>query len=43
MQWLHEQGQWKAMEENGWTVEEFRQIFGKNYLGGDENEQAHKR
>lgn len=32
MQHLHEYGQRKAMEENGWTVEEFRQEFYKNYL-----------
>lgn len=32
MQRLHEYGQQKAMEENGWTVEEFRAVFGKNYL-----------
>lgn len=32
MQYLHEYGQRKAMEENGWTVEEFREIFGANYL-----------
>lgn len=32
MQKLHEYGQKKAMEEQGWTVDEFRQVFGKNYL-----------
>lgn len=32
MQQLHEYGQKKAMEEQGWTVDEFRQVFGKNYL-----------
>lgn len=32
MQMLHEYGQRKAMEEQGWTVEEFRNEFGKNYL-----------
>ena len=32
MQALHEYGQRKAMEENGWTVDEFREVFGKNYL-----------
>lgn len=29
---LHEYGQQKAMEDNGWTVEDFRREFGKNYL-----------
>lgn len=32
MQLLHEYGQQLAMEENGWTVEDFRFEFGKNYL-----------
>lgn len=32
MQALHEYGQRKAMEENGWTVDDFRRIFGKNYI-----------
>ncbi len=32
MQRLHEYGQKKAMEEQGWTEDEFRQHFGKNYL-----------
>lgn len=30
--------QMKAMEENGWTVEEFRMEFGRNYL--DEEDMA---
>lgn len=29
---LHRYGQEKAMSENGWTKEEFREIFGRNYL-----------
>lgn len=29
---LHRDGQEKAMKEQGWTVEQFREIFGKNYL-----------
>ncbi len=29
---LHEYGQRKAMEEQGWTAEQFRMIFGRNYL-----------
>lgn len=36
MQYLHEYGQRKAMIENGWTVEQFREVFGKNYLGGND-------
>lgn len=32
MQMLHEYGQRKAMEENGWTTEDFIREFGKNYL-----------
>lgn len=32
MQKLHEYGQKKAMEEQGWTVDDFRREFGKNYL-----------
>jgi hypothetical protein len=29
---LHEYGQKKVMEEQGWTVEEFRAVFGKSYI-----------
>ena len=32
MQKLHEYGQQKAMKEQGWTEDEFRQHFGKNYI-----------
>ena len=32
MQRLHEYGQRKAMQEQGWTEEEFVREFGKNYL-----------
>lgn len=32
MQRLHEYGQKKAMEENGWTTEDFIREFGKNYI-----------
>lgn len=32
MKELHEYGQRKAMEDNGWTVDDFRAVFGKNYL-----------
>lgn len=30
---LHKYGQIKAMQEQGWNIEEFRERFGKNYLG----------
>ena len=29
---IHRYGQKKAMSENGWTKEEFRKIFGRNYI-----------
>lgn len=29
---LHQMGQKLAMEQQGWTVEEFREIFGRSYL-----------
>lgn len=32
MQKLHEYGQRMAMDEQGWTVEEFRRVFGKSYI-----------
>ena len=32
MQLLHEYGQRLAMHRQGWTAEDFRKIFGKNYL-----------
>ena len=32
MQYLHEYGQRRAMAEQGWSVEEFREIFGSNYI-----------
>ncbi len=32
MQRLHEYGQTLAMEEQGWSREEFMAIFGRNYL-----------
>lgn len=32
MKELHAIGQIKAMEHYGWTVDEFREIFGRNYL-----------
>lgn len=30
--YLHKKMQTKLMKENGWTVEQFIEIFGKNYL-----------
>lgn len=33
---LHAYGQKKAMREQGWTVEQFRQVFGRNYLEDDD-------
>lgn len=36
--YLHRYGQRKAMQENGWTSERFAEIFGKNYIGGSEND-----
>ena len=32
MQYLHEVGQKKAMKENGWTREQFMEVFEKNHL-----------
>lgn len=32
MDYLHRYGQKKAMKEQGWTVEQFAAVFGKNYL-----------
>ena len=37
MQYLHEYGQRKAMSENNWTIEQFREVFGKNYIDTEEN------
>lgn len=36
MQYLHEYGQRKAMRENGWTVQDFIEVFGKNYIDTEE-------
>ena len=30
--YLHKYGQKKAMQEQGWTAKQFREIFGANYL-----------
>lgn len=32
MEELHRRGQEKAMREQGWTRDEFREVFGRNYL-----------
>ena len=32
MEYVHKYGQRKAMKENGWSVDEFREIFGANYI-----------
>lgn len=32
MQAMHEEWQRRLMEENGWTIDEFRLEFGKNYI-----------
>ncbi len=32
MDYLHQTGQIKAMEYYRWSIEEFRAIFGKNYI-----------
>lgn len=32
MKYLHQYGQRKAMQDQGWTVEQFMEVFGKNYL-----------
>ena len=32
MQYLHEYGQRKCMREQGWSIAQFREIFGYNYL-----------
>ena len=37
---LHRYGQRKAMLENDWTVEQFRLVFGKNYLDAEELEEV---
>ena len=36
MQKLHEYGQRLAMDRFGWSIEDFRREFGKNYLPDDE-------
>ena len=36
MQRLHEYGQRKVMSEQGWSIDQFRQHFGKNYMDEEE-------
>jgi len=38
---LHRYGQRRVMLEQGWTVEEFRMAFGKNWLDEDEIEEIY--
>lgn len=35
MDYVHKYGQKLAQEKYGWTVEQFREIFGANYLEDD--------
>ena len=39
MQYLHEYGQRKAMQEQGWTVQQFMEVFGKNYVPRETKEE----
>lgn len=39
---LHKFGEMQAIREQGWTVEEFREKFDKNYLEEDEIEMAYE-
>lgn len=32
MEYLHKYGQRKAMKEQNWTIQQFREVFGANYL-----------
>ncbi len=36
MEYLHKYGQKKVMREHNLTVDEFREIFGQNYLDDEE-------
>lgn len=38
MQRLREYGQRKAMKEQGWTIAQFRQQFGRNYIDEEVDE-----
>ena len=37
---LREYGQRKAMRENGWSIEDFRSVFGRNYIDEEEQNEA---
>ena len=32
MDYIHKYGQMKAMKEQGWSIKEFMEVFGANYL-----------
>lgn len=32
MEYLHKYGQRKAMKEQNWTIQQFREVFGANYI-----------
>lgn len=38
-EYIQDYGQRKVMREQGWTVEEFRAVFGKNYLQNEIEEE----
>ena len=38
MDYLHKVGQIKAMKEQGWSINQFREIFGANYITEENNE-----
>lgn len=41
MDYLHKYGQRKAMLEQGWDRKTFTEIFGQNYLDGEEYDETH--
>lgn len=38
MDYVHQYGQRKAMSEQGWTIQEFRNVFGANYIEDETQE-----
>lgn len=40
MQQLRDYGQRKAMKENGWSIEDFRAVFGTNYIDEEPEEET---
>jgi hypothetical protein len=36
MDYVHKYGQRKAMKEQNWTAEQFREVFGANYLDDEQ-------